>query len=208
MGQVSIGGKTFDVYGELSNDTVSDSPQAVSATTYFLGQLNTTNWDAASSTDRAKALVTASTILDKQRWVGEPTDKATPQALAWPRTGVVDCDGDAVATDEIPADVVHASYELAKAILDDATVQTATSTGSNTKRVLTRKKVGDLETEDETEYFSPTNVGQAAGTRFPAIVQEYLKCFIGGTLQGATVTGSQESVFLTFDYSVGGNGNI
>jgi len=209
LGTVSISGKSFNIYGNLTDDTVTDSPQAVSATTYFIGQLNTTAWDAADSTTRSKALVTATQILDKQRWVGTPTDVATPQPLAWPRTGVSDCEGTAVPSDEVPLGIVNAAYELAGAILTDATVQSQASGGSNTKRTKSRDKVGDLETERETEYFGPTNIpGTKTGVgRFPTAVQEYVRCFLsGGSLSLVTIEGARDSSFYGQDWGYSGEG--
>jgi len=204
MGTVSAGGKTFTIYGEIT----SDAGATVSASTYFAGSLNATAWDAASLTDQSKALIAATRIFDKQLWVGSMTDPTTPQALAWPRTGVPTCDGIVASASVIPERVIFGAYELAGAILTTAAVQTDANTGSNTRRVLARKKVGDLETEDETEYFSATNSGQNAATRFPTEVQEYIRCYVGGTLGGATVAGGQASVFVDWDYGLSGSGTL
>lgn len=199
MGTVSISGKTYNIYGEHTDDT-----QGVdSSVTYFIGQLNTSAWDDAGFTDQQKALVTATRILDKQRWTGSPTDPNTPQPLAWPRTGVTDCDGNAVATDAVPDEIVFATYELAAAIIADAAVQSEASGGSNVKRTKARDKVGDLETERETEYFTSTSVSGSRTSlgRFPTAVQEYVKCFLGGTgLSLAYVTGSRASNFADAEY--------
>jgi len=207
MGTVSIAGKTFDIYGEHLTDD-SGPPVVESASTYFAASLNASAWNDATLDDQARALVTAGRIFDKQLWVGTPTDPDTPQPLAWPRTGVPDCDGIAATTTDIPMKIVEGSYELALAILADAAVQTQTNTGSNTKRVLARKKVGDLEVEDETEYFSPTNSGANAGTRFPTQVQELIKCYVGGTLGGATVAGGAASNFIDWDFGLTGSGTL
>lgn len=205
MGTVTISGNSYTIYGELSTDTPGEP---ISATTYFAASLNVSAWDAASADDKAKALVNASRIFDRQAWQGTITDSATPQPLAWPRTGAPSCDGIATPSDEIPQRVVFGAYELAAAILADATVQNAANTGSNTKRVLARKKVGDLEVEDETEYFTPTNVGRATGTRFPTQVQELIKCYLDGFAASATVAGAAASVFKSWDFGLSGDGSL
>jgi len=204
MGTVSINGNSFDIYGEF----LDDSGATISASTYFAASLNVAAWNAASTTDKQKALVNATRIFDKQLWVGTVTDPTTPQPLAWPRTGVPTCDGIVASPTVIPERVIFGAYELASAILTDALVQTQSSTGSNTKRVLARKKVGDLEVEDETEYFSPTNVGAGAASRFPTQVQEYIRCYVGGTTAGATVAGSKASMFVNFDFGVNSPGTL
>lgn len=193
MGQVSIGGKTYDIYGEYSTDTPGETESAV---TYFNGQLNTTAWDNASSTDQQKALVSATRIFDKQLWVSTPTDPDN-QPLAWPRVGVADCDGNPIDDNEIPEDIILGSYEYALAILNDAAVQTEQSAGSNTKREKSRDKVGDLETERETEYFSPTNIRGSRNSegRFPTQVQEYVRCYLSSGALSPACASSTEPVF-------------
>lgn len=206
MGQVTIGTVTYDIYGDHVGVT---SP--LSADEYFGGSLNATGWTGAAVDDQARALVNATRIFDKQGWQGTRTDVATPQPLAWPRTGVPDCDGIVVATGVIPDNVIFGSYELALALLNDATLQSSGTQGTNVKRVLARKKVGDLEIEDETEYFSGTLIGEAQAGRFPAQVQEYIACYVVGSAGGgvgATVVGGAPSQFLTFDFGVNSPGTL
>lgn len=204
MGTVSLGGVSYDIYGEFT----SDAGATMSATTYFNASLNVSAWDAASFNDKQKSLVNASRLFDKQRWVGAMTDPTTPQPLAWPRTGVPDCDGIVNSDSIIPERVIFGAYELASAILEDALVQSQTNTGSNVRRLLARKKVGDLEVEDETEYFSATNSGPNSSTRFPTSVQEYISCYVGGQLGGATVAGGAPSVFIDWDFGVNNPGTL
>lgn len=203
MGTVTIGSVTYDIYGDHVGVTTP-----LSADEYLGGSLNASAWTAATVDDQARALVTAGRIFDKQLWVGTMTDTVTPQPLAWPRTGVPTCDGIVADPNVIPDRVIFGSYEYALAILQDATTQTEVNTGSNVKRQLERKKVGDLETEDETEYFSATNSGVNVATRFPTTVQEYIRCYIGGTLDGATVAGGAASVFIDWDYGVNSPGTL
>lgn len=205
MGTVSISGKVFNIYGEHRTDSVG----VTSAVTYFAGSLNAGAWNAADTATQAQALITATRIMDKQRWVGAPTDPDTPQPLAWPRTGVSDCDGNAIPDDTVPDGIVFGTYELASAILADATVQTSDTGGSNVRRTRSKDKVGDLETERETEYFTSTSIKGSitAAGRFPATVQEYVRCYFGGSgIGGVTVVGAQEAFFPDRDYGYSGEG--
>lgn len=52
--------------------------------------------------------------LSGQSWKGAKT-YGRSQTGAWPRTGVVDCEGIAIAIDEIPTEVIQAQYDLAYA---------------------------------------------------------------------------------------------
>ena len=202
MGSVTIGGTSFDIYGEISTDTPGEP---ISATTYFLASLNAAAWTAADADTKAQALVTATRMLDKQNWEGEPTDTVTPQPLEWPRTGASDCNDIAVPSTDVPDGIVFGSYELASALLEDASVQSASSGGSNVRR--SRDKVGDLETERE--YFNSTSMkgsSQNAG-RFPTAVQEFVSCFYGGSgIASVSITGAQESFFADRDYGYDGEG--
>ena len=121
---ITIGTDTFDVYG----------PQA-DANTYFNGKLNRGVWSAAGSSDKDRALISASRLLDLEPWQGTPTDLLTPQPLAWPRTGVLDKNGSAVGTTEFPDDLLAGYYELAQEILANPALDEAADGDSNIKRV-------------------------------------------------------------------------
>ena len=54
------------------------------AVAYFADRLDVAAWDAADATERAKALVTATSVLDDQNWSGVVLDSA--QLLAFPRS--------------------------------------------------------------------------------------------------------------------------
>lgn len=76
------------------------------AMTYFEGRLNTDPWDNASSSDRNKALIMATRLMDRLNYAGAKTDSA--QTLQFPRGGDVD----------IPDDIIVANCECALALLD------------------------------------------------------------------------------------------
>ena len=209
MGTVNIAGKTFNIYGEhLADD--AGPPVVEAASTYFAASLNATAWNAADLTTQAQALVTATRILDKQTWTGDMTDAATPQPLAWPRTGATNCKtGQAVPTTDTPNGIIFGTYELASAILEDATVQSAKSAGSNVRRTRSKDKVGDLETERETEYFTSTSIpgSNTAAGRFPPAVMEYVSCYFGGSgIASVSIVGAQDSFFADRDYGYDGEG--
>ena len=168
MGTVTISGNDFDIYGE-----------AADADIYFLARVGAGVWDTASVEDRAKAQVSATRWLDRQNWVGQRTVLA--QALEFPRTGLVDKDGNDVGSVSVPVLVEEASYELALLVLTDASVQANATTGSNTRRV----KAGSA----EVEFFRPTD-----GTKLPTIAFEMIGLWLGGTGGlGATASGCDET---------------
>lgn len=68
-------------------------------------------WDVLSDEDKARKLVEVARNFNKRPWKGEKTSPS--QALAWPRTGASDPDGNDIDSSETPDDIVEASYMLA-----------------------------------------------------------------------------------------------
>jgi len=116
--------------------------------TYFFDTLRRTRWDAIDTNTKSAALIDATRYLDRLNWVGSKTSSA--QALAWPRSGVVDKEGQAVDSSTVPAFIKEATYEVALRLAEDPTLVDSFSqqTRDNTKRV----KAGDV----EAEFFIPT----------------------------------------------------
>lgn len=174
-GTVTISGTSYDIYGTK-----------VLATAYMAARIGAEAWTTATAANRDKALVSATRWLDRQNWQGQKTVAAQP--LEFPRTGLTDKDGNAVASDVPPVLVEEASYEMALAILADASVQANITTGSNTKRV----KAGSA----EVEFFRATD-----GTKLPSIAQELAGVFLdGGARSAGCAKGTDgESTFTDLD---------
>jgi hypothetical protein len=83
------------------------------ATTYLTGnRLYTTEWSAATTGDREKALIWATKLLDECfEWEGSPT--SIEQALRWPRVGVTNRDGQWEDQDAIPTVIQNVVAEFA-----------------------------------------------------------------------------------------------
>ena len=169
MGQVTIGGTTFEIYGTRT-----------AAINYMKARLGADAWNSASSSDKDRALVSATRKIDRENWIGDKTAPAPGQPLEFPRTGLIDKDGVAVGSVNVPLLVEEANYELALVLLDDATKQDSGDTSSNTKRV----KAGSA----EVEFFR-----QTAGHAFPDIIQD----LIGLWLDGLDFAGSGNADFGT-----------
>lgn len=137
------------------------------ANTYFAEALHAATWDAATDENKDKALVTAFRMIDRQTWEGEKT--VSSQVQEFPRTGLTDKDGNAVSSSSVPQEVKDGQAELALSLLDDLTVQSQASTGTNVKEV-------DAKGVSVT-FFNPSNPDEE--TRFPTIVQELLGPFLG-----------------------------
>lgn len=104
------------------------------------------------------------------------------QAAQHPRTGLVTCGGVAVDVNTVALQVEEAQIELAFDLTQDTTLESKPNQGSNIKKV----GAGSA----QVEFFNPTTSG---ASRFPPIVQELLRCFLGGGDQsrsGAIATGT------------------
>ena len=169
MATVIISGTSYDVYADEST-----------ASTYLTARIGADDWFSASSTDRKKALVSATRMLDRQQWQGTKTVDSQP--LEFPRDGLTDCDGTSLSDNTTPQGVVDGSIELAYQLILDSTVQDSAGTGSNVKQL----KAGSA----EVTFFKPTiGASSSANTRFPTTVQDLVKCFLNGSGRSSAVGG-------------------
>lgn len=142
------------------------------ATLLLSEQLYTTAWALAPVQDQETALIWATRLLDEQVvWAGTPT--TTTQALAWPRTGVHDCQGRLVDALTIPLDVQRATATYALALLSDP------SQGSPgvPAGVVKRTQLGDT----SVEYFPPSSgqtlTSTSPQTSMPQSIRQLLTCY-------------------------------
>ncbi len=157
MGQVTIQGQVYEIYGEHKG--------ADSADVYFKGSASASLWAAIDSTSQKRLLVETARVFDRQNWKGTITDPTTPQPLAHPRIGLIDREGQAVDQNTIAPDVITGSYEYALEGDANPALFGQASTGDNNKRL----KAGSV----EIEKFRPTR-----GVRFPTKVQELVSPFL------------------------------
>lgn len=133
------------------------------ADTYHAARGNAA-WAAASSSDRSAALERGSLYLDGAfpiwRLPGSPT--AADQEHFWPRTGVVDYWGNAIASDSVPLRVERAAYEAA--LIELSAPGSLTPTYTESARV-TREKVGPIEVE-----YAESMAGAAASIPIPTTI--------------------------------------
>jgi len=166
---VSVGGTEYDVYAAIA-DANSYLEAEVSAAA--------TKWRSASLTDndtKARALVSATRLIDRQSWPGSKTD-GDYQTLEWPRkgTGITGVDQDV-----IPQQIIDACILLAAEINNGSKVTSESTTDSRTKRL----KAGSV----EKEFFRELD----GGTRFPTAIEELLRGLRGGVgLSGVVATGT------------------
>lgn len=174
---VDIGSETYVVYGDVA-----------AADVYLEAATQAASWRALTDEEeKGRQLVTASRLLDRQRWKGTKT--SATQALQWPRTGT---GVEGVVDNEIPDDLVNASFELAVAILDGSEVQNNQTTAERTRML----KAGSVTIENFR--------GVDTATRFPLIVQELIAKYVDGASGGfaSKATGVDGTSIFPLDLSL------
>lgn len=114
--------------------------------TYHESRLNASAWTAASSTNKAIALVMATRTLDTMyEWEGAPSYcLTTDQALSWPRWAVLNKErDDYIAVDVLPVQLKNATIELARQLL----VADRTIEGDIDAQGIKRLKAGSVDIE-------------------------------------------------------------
>lgn len=172
-----------DDYTVYANQETADA--------YLEAAQHAATWRASTTTDddKARALVTATRLLDRQRWKGDKTDSS--QAHAWPRsntgvTGVVD--------NQIPEAVTNACIELALALLDGSDVQSE----QTTEQKLQSIRAGSV----SLTYFRGA---EGPPRRFPLIVHELLRDYLAGAgvdTLGMKVTGASAESRTGQDFGI------
>lgn len=148
------------------------------ATTYLDDSINSVNWTFVDPDSQTRSLISSFRILEKQRWAGNKTDLA--QDAEWPRAGVTDCEGTAVDDATVPDDIVSAQIELAYYLSQNPTFEAEGTTGSNTR--MLRAGVAEI------IYFAPNDLTSGyPASRFPANIQELIRCYVGGSRTGGAV---------------------
>lgn len=107
----------------VAGASANSYPTRAEADAYFADRLYSTDWTGATNGNKDASLMMATRYVDAAfDWTGSPT--TTTQELAWPRTGMVDQNGNAIDSMTIPRLLKEVVYELAIALLrKDITVQ-------------------------------------------------------------------------------------
>jgi len=134
------------------------------------------DYSAYDDTGIEQALRRASTFLTRAyRYQGHKVN-ARDQAMAWPRHGVVDADGWAVASDAVPVEIVHAVCEVTQREL--ATPGALNPDVTFADRVV-RERVGDLEVE-----YANAKSGADASRPILLIVRDLIVPFLDNSYTG------------------------
>lgn len=166
-----------------------------SANTILGDNIATAKWATKPSATKDAALITAFNLMETQRWQGEKTQPAPTQTAQHPRTGLVNCNGEAIDSATIAPDVIRAQALLAFELSEDPTLAGGTTTGSNIKKL----QAGSA----SIEFHERTNdSGDPVNFRFPPRVQELLACYLEGVLTGGVeaIGADGESIFDPCDY--------
>ena len=136
---------------------------------YMDGALHGDSWRELDDDTKGRALVTSTRVLNRQRWKGTKTE--ADQALAFPRVDMNITPEPILNDDDIPVDIVSASIELALALVDGSEAQNEQTTAERFSSI----SAGSVSISN----YRTSSLERP--TRFPLIVQELLKPFLGGS---------------------------
>lgn len=154
---VVIGSTHYTVYADQGE-----------ADDYLSAAIQGETWGTQTADQKARALVTATRLLDRQSWSGSKT--SDDQEHEWPRSGT---GVEGAVDDELPQDIVNATIELAQLLVDGSEVQN----DPNQVNKLSSLSAGSVSL---TFYHGADQRGQ----RFPQIVQELVAKYLGGSGAG------------------------
>jgi hypothetical protein len=137
------------------------------ATAYMDGKRGASEWGSAIVADREQAIVAATTRIDEEKFIGVVADSITPQRLKFPRAGMDDEDGNAIANTVIPEPIQRATMELALEMIKAGDVDLFGPTGLEGFEEI---KVGSIEV-------TPKEQDRAGGQSLPAAVVRLLSHF-------------------------------
>lgn len=179
MTTVTIGSTDYEVY---SDETDADE--------YFNGSINSATWGAFTSDSKKRGLVSGTRLIDRQVWLGEKEDPE--QLTAFPRTGLVDGNGDSLTAAEAQVYVKEASQLLAYDLLEGEELETSATTEDLTKRI----KAGSVEIENFRASID-------TATRFPLDVMELLRFFMASqTAISGSISSGVDGVSVDVDFGL------
>lgn len=169
MTSITIGSNEYEVYSDVAE-----------ADAYYNGSTEFADWDALTATEKSRALVSSTRLIDRQPWQGAKVVSSPDQILDFPRTGLVDCEGIALDdVDTLPL-AVTASQLLALDI--------------HTDNAQTQQRINeDLTKSLKAGSVSLVNFRQDKDTlsgRFALDVMELIGCFLSS---GASISSSIDS---------------
>lgn len=133
------------------------------ADTYLDGLLNTSAWSSADAATKARAVITATAVLDRLQFAGGRS--TTTQALQWPRYETYDRDGWPFDSDEIPVAVKNATALLALELVKAGTTDPMATTAQD--------KLHSLSVEGAVELvFRARGDGPSGLSQFPEVLRE------------------------------------
>jgi hypothetical protein len=105
----------------IESDPYTSYAEVAEADAYLGASITATDWRAAGSDTKGRAMISAMRWMDSLNWQGERTEE--DNAHAWPRSGI-----DGVDEDTIPDALLAAFYELAAALVTDPELRTTLAT--------------------------------------------------------------------------------
>jgi len=178
---LTIGGQMYVSYASVSEaDAYLAVDPAYMAT-----------WDALDDDAKGRNLIAATRHLDTLKWAGTKTSAA--QVNAWPRSGLVERDGDPLPTNTIPPEIEQATILLAARVTQEPTLFVGDSTDENVESERIGPKAVSYFRRRRTDRL----VRRVGDARALALIRQWLS---GTTPSKPVVTGTDDrSSFVPLD---------
>lgn len=149
--------------------------------------VSTGAWSFLDSDTKDRCLITAFKLLETQTWQGDKTG-GDAQTAQHPRTGLVNCNGDAISDSTTAPDILNAHAQLSYELSQDPSLAGSANTGSNVKKLKAASA--------SIEFFQRTDDEGAPTSRFPSRIQELISCYLAGGTGGNEAFGTgADSIF-------------
>jgi hypothetical protein len=162
-----------DIISDISGSDSNSYCSYEYAKEYMNARLHTEPWDAADAKTRKSAMVMATLAIESEfqgRWYGTLTYDS--QALAHPRTNLVDPEGRDVPENEIAKNLVVAELEMTLIFLEEDKFADLDTLG------ISKFKVSTISVEFDK---------RDRGERFPAFVYNLLSAYLRESSHSASV---------------------
>lgn len=150
-------------------------------------------WESADPDDQARCAISATLMIDALVFEGTPSDDPPTQTRAFPRDGLTDKYGTALADGTTPEEIKQAHAMLSYELLVNPELEGQISTAAS---AVKKVKAGSAEVEN----FAPGAF--VAITRFPPRVQDLLNAFLGDGDDSLGLGGGSE------DYGTGASSHF
>jgi len=193
---VTINARVIEVYLTLADvDAYADSGAGAGPDAWRA--LVAADPDDDPSNARKRFIVQGTRMFNALPWKGTPTTPAVDSTtLAWPRTGLVDAQGEELDDQTVPQALLDGFCELVMQFAVDNAAAAAAADQSNNIRSLAAGSAS-------IEYFASTSVAEGTASMLPPAIDRLVGLWLaggasseGGAVRGGSWNGERSGSFM------------